>query len=143
MNIYLNFSGNAKEALDFYGQVFHSKGREITHYGDAPAEEGQEIPENVKNMIMHSVIEIDGMDVSLADHPKEMGDNIEIGNNISLVLNPDDVDDAKRIFTSLKDGGKVKLDLQETFWADAYGQLIDKFGVSWMINVQKQEQFGE
>lgn len=88
-------------------------------------------------MIMHSVIEIDGMDVSLADHPKEMGDNI------SLVLNPDDVDDAKRIFTSLKDGGKVKLDLQETFWADAYGQLVDKFGVSWMINVQKQEQFGE
>ena len=85
MNIYLNFAGNAQAALDFYGEVFQTKGREITRYGDLPDIAGQEVSADAKNLIMHSVIDIDGLQVN----------------------------------------------------------LVDKFGVNWMVNVQKQERFGE
>jgi PhnB protein len=30
--------------------------------------------------------------------------------------------------------------VQETFWANRFGMLTDKFGVNWMIDLEKPQQ---
>ena len=42
--------------------------------------------------------------------------------------------DAKRTFAALAEGGKVTMPLQKTFWAEAFGMLVDRFGTPWMVN---------
>ena len=41
--------------------------------------------------------------------------------------------DAKKRFDALAAGGKVTQPLTETFFADAFGMVTDKFGLSWMV----------
>jgi uncharacterized glyoxalase superfamily protein PhnB len=43
---------------------------------------------------------------------------------------------ADRLFTALIDGGQVTMPLCQTFWSPRFGMAVDRFGVTWMINVQ-------
>jgi PhnB protein len=42
--------------------------------------------------------------------------------------------EAERLFHALEEGGKVRMPLQQTFWATRFGMLVDRFGTPWMIN---------
>ncbi|MNV34569.1 hypothetical protein D3C71_1259950 [compost metagenome] len=53
---------------------------------------------------------------------------------IALALVYPTVSDAQRVFDQLADGGNVTMPLQKTFWADAYGALLDRFGTRWMVS---------
>ncbi|PYE44383.1 hypothetical protein DFQ00_12322 [Paenibacillus barcinonensis] len=44
-----------------------------------------------------------------------------IGDNVTITINTDTVEEAKSIFGKLEVGGKVHLPIQETFWSPAYG----------------------
>jgi len=44
--------------------------------------------------------------------------------------------DAQRVFDALAQGGRVTMPLQKTFWAKAFGMLVDRFGTPWMINAE-------
>ena len=39
-----------------------------------------------------------------------------------------------RIFGALAEGGSVQMPLGETFWAEAFGMVTDRFGTPWGIN---------
>ena len=54
----------------------------------------------------------------------------------STTLNVDSIAEAERIYNELKEGGTVKMALQETFWAVRFAMLVDRFGIPWMINCQ-------
>ena len=41
--------------------------------------------------------------------------------------------EAERIFSALSEGGEVFMKLQQTFFASRFGQLRDRFGITWMI----------
>ena len=56
------------------------------------------------------------------------------GNNISLVIVSASMNDIKSLFSKLKEGGSVGMDLQETFWSKCYGSLTDKFGIHWQLS---------
>ncbi|HVI42144.1 MAG TPA: VOC family protein [Anaerovoracaceae bacterium] len=60
------------------------------------------------------------------------------GNNISLVLRSDDVDELKTMFNQLKEDGNVTMELQETFWSKCYGFVIDKFGIGWQLSYDNE-----
>ena len=53
------------------------------------------------------------------------------------MLHTEDLDEAKRAFEALAEGGKVGMAFGETFWSPGYGNLTDRFGVPWMINCEK------
>lgn len=57
----------------------------------------------------------------------------------SISLNVDSIAEAERVFKALADGGKVDMPLDATFWAARFGMLVDKFGVSWMVNCEKDQ----
>jgi PhnB protein len=51
----------------------------------------------------------------------------------SVALNYEAVDEARRVFDALADGSMVIVPLQATFFAEAFGMVIDRFGTPWAI----------
>ncbi len=38
-------------------------------------------------------------------------------------------------FNNLAEGERITMPLAKQFWGDIYGQLTDKFGIHWMVNI--------
>lgn len=134
---YINFSGNCREAVEFYAGVFGTEQPKIMLYGDAPAEEGHPLTEETKKLVMHTELKIKGSTVMFSDVPPGMP--FTVGNNISLVFVSDDLEEIQFVFNRLKAGGTVTMDLQETFWSKAYGFVTDKYGVGWQLSYGSKE----
>ena len=87
--------------------------------------------------IAHSNVRIAGSDIMMSDGMPP-GSNTQYA-GFTLVLDTQDVNEGKRWFDNLADGGNIKMAWQETFWAHGFGKVTDKYGVPWMINVVKQQ----
>lgn len=135
---YLNFPRNTEEAFNFYKIVFGSEfsGGGIARFGDFPPPEGApQLAEEDKNLIMHIELPILGGHVLMAtDAPESMGFQVNKGNNIYIMLEPDTKAETKRLFDALAEGGVVSMELQDMFWGAYYGSCTDKFGILWMFN---------
>lgn len=68
-----------------------------------------------------------------------MGHKVVFGTNVSINLEPDTREEARRLFLALAEGGKVTMDLQDMFWGTYFGALTDKFGVQWMVNCTEKK----
>jgi PhnB protein len=44
--------------------------------------------------------------------------------------------EGQRIFNALAEGGQVFMPYQKTFWAEGFGMLVDRFGMTWMVNCE-------
>ena len=71
-----------------------------------------------------------------ADTPPGM--EFDAGTNINLCLNGPDMDKLSGWYAALGEGGQVEMPLTPTFFADKFGMVADKFGVSWMILAAKK-----
>ncbi|WP_045522417.1 VOC family protein [Neobacillus niacini] len=137
VDVYLNFNGNTREAVDFYAKVFKTEAPNIMTFGESPQHPDYPLPEEAKNLVMHTRLNIDGSNVMFSDTFPGMP-FIE-GNNVTLALVSKNMDDLKSWFEQLKDGGTVGMELQETFWSKLYGQVTDKFGIHWQLNYDNGE----
>jgi PhnB protein len=54
----------------------------------------------------------------------------------SVSLQVDTPAEAERYFSALSDGGNITMPIGQTFWALRFGMLVDRFGVSWMVNCE-------
>jgi PhnB protein len=137
VDVYVNFNGNTREAVEFYAQVFGTEKPNIMTFGEAPPSPEFPLPEEAKNLIMHTRLNIDGSNVMFSDVFPGMP--FVVGNNISLSIVNNNEEAIKSWFNKLKEGGTVTMDLQETFWSKCYGQLTDKFGIAWQFNYDNGE----
>ncbi|CAM3378672.1 VOC family protein [Aeromicrobium ponti] len=136
VNAYLNFNGNTREAVEFYAEVFETEKPEIMTFGDSPPNPEYPLPEEAKNLVMHTRLNICGSNVMFSDTFPGMP--FTVGNNINLAIVIKEPDDLKKYFNKLKEGGTVGMELQETFWSKCYGQLTDKFGITWLFNYDSE-----
>ena len=127
---YLNFAGNAREAMDFYAQALGGKVTQRFTYGESPMAE-QCGPASADH-VMHSQVEIGGAMLMGADGPPPH----DAGSTCVNIM-PDSIEEAERIFAALSQGGSVQCPLEETFWAHRFGLLADKFGKGWLVNCLK------
>ena len=130
MNVepYLFFEGRTEEALEFYKQKLGAKVEALMRYKDNP--DPQYNPPNSSNKVMHALFSIGDTKVMASDgncvgKPSFQG--------FALTLNAVDVEDAKRRFTALAEGGNVQMPLGETFFAKSFGMVADRFGMNWMV----------
>jgi len=130
LGIFLNFNGNCADALKFYSEVFRAEHGMIMRYGDTPG--GNQIP-GYDDKIMYSDIKIGDQNLMLSDAPPQ--DSYIIGNNICLNYSSNDIENLKRIFAALSEGGTVLMPQQKTFFSEFYGMVTDKFGIYWNIMV--------
>ncbi len=126
---YLNFRGNAREAMEFYREVF---GGELTvatfadfHASSDPGEDG---------LVMHSYLEgPEGIRFMSADVPRRM--EFRPGTNFSMSLSGDDETALRRYFEKLSEGGSVLQPLEKAPWGDTFGMCADRFGITWLVNI--------
>lgn len=137
VDVYLNFNGNTREAVEFYAEAFGTEKPQIMTFGEAPQSPDYPLPEEAKNLVMHTRLNIEGSNVMFSDVFPGMP--FVAGNNISLAVVSKNLDNIQTFFNKLKEGGKVGMELQETFWSKCYGQVTDKFGIEWQFNYDSGE----
>jgi PhnB protein len=137
INAYINFNGNCREAVAFYAEVFGTEKPEIMTFGDAPSDPEFALTEEMKSLVMHTQLNICDSIVMFSD--TFTGMPFVVGNNISLAIVIESIDEIKSIFNKLKVGGTVSMDLQETFWSKCYGTLVDKFGIGWQVSLESEQ----
>jgi PhnB protein len=129
LNPYLTFSGNAKQAMEFYQSVFGGQLRMSTfaEYGSAD--------EPFADKIMHAMLETDkGFTLMASDAPPGMKD-VTVGNNIVVSLSGEDAGDLRGYWDKLSAAGAVSTPLEKQVWGDEYGACTDQFGVEWMVDI--------
>lgn len=129
LNPYLNFDGNARQALEFYHSVFGGQ-LNLTTFADLGGD--KESPDADK--IMHGQLETEvGYTLMAADATEEMGFNGIHGFGVSL--SGDDGDLLRGYFEKLSVGGTTTMPLQKQVWGDEFGMVTDKFGIPWLVNI--------
>jgi PhnB protein len=131
LELFINFDGNCREAVEFYAKVFKSKVGNLMTYGDAPPDPNYPVPEADKNRIIYAGVPIGNIVVMFSDVPS--GSEFTKGNNVCPTVSIDDKEEVTRIFNELKKGGEVYMELQKTFFSEWFGMLEDKYGVIWQI----------
>ena len=132
LNPYLNFDGNAREALEFYHSVFGGE-LNISTFADIPMPDGQVSPDEA-DKVMHGVVAGDNhVTLMAADVPshKEFQPS-----STSLSLSGEDAGTLRRFWDQLSDGGSIGVPLAQAPWGDTFGMVTDKFGVPWMVSCE-------
>jgi PhnB protein len=126
---YLFFAGNCAEALAFYEATIGAVVSGVMRNSDAPDADSR-MPGG-DHLIMNAMLNIGGSMVMASDsgegwHQKPQG--------FALYLETPSADEAARVFAVFSDCGAVQMPLGETFWAERFGMVTDKFGTPWMVS---------
>jgi len=128
LNPYLNFRSNAKDALAFYSSVLGGELATTTF-----KEGGMSQSPTDADLIMHGQITTSsGMVLMAADTPEHL--EWSPTSNISVSLSGDDLAELTGYWDGLSEGATILEPLATAPWGDTFGMLVDKFGVSWMVN---------
>lgn len=128
---YINFDGNAREAMEFYkeqlgGELF------VMTFGEADATQG----ERAKGRLMHASLALPhGARLMASDTMPGMP--FTAGNNFMLSVACDSAEEVDRLYQGLGASGKSQMEPQETFWAFRFAMTGDKFGNNWMFSCDK------
>lgn len=132
--ISLSFKGQCREAFEFYARVLGGRITAAVPYGDGPP--GMPVDGEVKDWLMHCWLEVGDQALMGADMAPGWAPNIDKPKNgFDVTLHSDSMDEARRWFEQLAEGGRVIMPFAEVFWSPGYGSLVDRFGVPWMVNV--------
>ena len=111
---------NSNEAIEFYKKAFGAN--EIYRF---PTPDGK---------IMHAMIQIGDSFIMMSDEMPAMGASSPQtigGTPVTIHLY---VEDADKIFNqAVNAGAKVTMPMENTFWGDRYGKVLDPYGHSWSI----------
>ena len=132
LNPYLTFGGNAGEAISFYQKVLGGTLR-VQTFRDF----GAPVSEGYLDKVMHAHLDADGL-VLMASDAQE-GSVPNVGDNVSLSLSGDAGQRARltEVFDKLSDGGSTSMPLGEAPWGALFGMLTDRYGISWLINIDQ------
>ncbi len=133
LNAYLSFNGRCAEAFKAYEKVLGGKIEMLLTHGESPM--AQQTPPEWRDRIMHARLVVGDQVLMGADAPPEYYKGTQ---GFCVSIGVDDPASAERIFKGLSEGGTVQMPLQKTFWALAFGMLIDRFGTPWMVNCEEK-----
>ena len=127
LNPYLNFNGNARQALEFYQSVFGGN-LTINTFGEFGTEGSD------GDRVMHGLLETDeGYTIMGSDVTSEMEYHPIEGASVSL--SGEDTDTLHEYWDKLSASGSATMPMQKQAWGDEFGMCVDGYGVSWMVNI--------
>lgn len=126
LNPYIYFSGQAREAMEFYKSVF---GGELFTQTRTDAGMKDDHPD----WLIHARLEGGNAKLLASDTERASA----AAKKIELSLDGDNETELRGIFDKLGDGGQVRSPLNKEFWGDIFGSLTDKYGVVWMVNIRQ------
>lgn len=132
LDVYVNYRGTCEEAFRFYEQHLGGTITGMMRHAEQP---NPSIPADWQQKVLHARIRIGSMVLMGADIP-----NAEPMRSAYLTLRLDTEADAERIYRELTDGGEIFMKLEKTPFANRFAMFRDRFGASWMLLQQPQEQ---
>lgn len=133
---YIILNGNGKEAIKFYEQALEAEVLGISTYGELPQSPDYPLPEEAKDLIVHANLKIGESYLMISD--EFPGQPYVLGNQVNVALILKDRNKTKELFAKLQEGGEVIMPLQETPWSPAYGQIKDKFNITWQVSIVEE-----
>ena len=121
-NPYLFFTGNCKEAMEFYKEVFGGN-VEYAMFEGMPEMDGK---------VMHAHLTGGLIEFMASDGMRTEPYGVC---SITLSLGGKDTEVLTGLFNKLAEGGKIDSPLKVEAWGDTFGTLTDKFGTDWMVNI--------
>ena len=132
LNPYLNFNGNARQALEFYATVFGGQPT-LSTFADFGAKDSPDA-----DRIMHGALETDaGYSIMAADVTSDMEYHSMAGCSISI--SGDDADNLHGYWDKLSAGGTTTMPMSKQVWGDEFGMCVDQFGVPWLVNISQPQ----
>lgn len=133
INPWINFNGNAEEALTFYKSIFGGDFTKIIRFKDIASSE-LPVSDADAEKIMLIALPIGKNNVLLAnDVPAFMGKVNENENRSKISVSTDTKKEADTIFNGLSAGGQVEVPIGETAWGGYFGMFRDKYGIEWTV----------
>ena len=133
LNPYLSFKGDCAEAFSFYERCLNGKILFSMTHGNSPMSEGT--PPEMRDKIMHMSMQAGDAVLMGSDIPAEHYQKPSPTCQIALGIK--DPAEAEKVFNALSEGSTIHMPLQETFWAQKFGMLTDRYGFGWMISCDK------
>ena len=128
LNPYISFVDNCEEAINLYARCLNGKIESIQRFSEMPGSKPEQ-----KDLVLHSVVRL-GDDCILFASDSMNATSSDKANNVSLSLDFDSIEEINSAFAAISEGGKVTMELQDTFWNARFGMCTDKFGIAWMFN---------
>jgi PhnB protein len=125
LDLYLNYAGNCEEAFRFYEQHLGGKVTMMMRHEEHP---NPQLPPDFGKKILHAHLELGGAALLGADIP-----GTEPMRSAYASLTLDTAADAERVYALLADGGQIFMKMAQTFYAERFAMLRDRFGTSWML----------
>jgi PhnB protein len=130
---YLFFDGRCEEAVEFYKKALGAQVGMLMRFKESP--DPNSAPPGAGEKIMHTTLTINGQPLMASDGHAKGQPKFE---GFGLSLDYKNEADVQKAFKALSEGGKVQMPLTETFFAKSFGMVADKFGIMWMLIVEKK-----
>lgn len=128
---YLMFNGQCDEAFRLYQQTLGGEILDRHTFGNSPM--AGQFP-NWADKVMHIGMRIGEQMLLGSDAPPP---HYSRPQGLRVCLDFKDVAEAERVYQALSEDGQITMPFQETFWAERFAMVTDRYGTPWMINVAK------
>jgi predicted 3-demethylubiquinone-9 3-methyltransferase (glyoxalase superfamily) len=127
---FLMFEGQAEEAMNFYTTLFaKSSIINLVRYG--PNEPGAE------GTVVHAVFELNGQNFMCMD--SYVKHDFTFTPSMSLFILCETEPEIDRLFEKLSHAGQVLMPLDHYPFSEKFAWVNDRFGVSWQLNLVKNQ----
>lgn len=131
---------NGKKAIKLYEDIFDAK---LIRHEPFNKEMGQNFgfPDNFDydNSTMHARVEIYGAIIYLADNI--LAEEFKSSGNVEITLDLDNKEQLEKIYEKAKkQGSKIKMELEKTFWGAYFARFEDTEGIGWQLNFSENPQ---
>ncbi|MEM7127760.1 MAG: VOC family protein [Chloroflexota bacterium] len=124
---YLIFTGNCREAMEFYRDCLNGEMTLMDTLADSP----MDVPEEAAHLIFNSEMRAEGISIRASDN---LPSNETIfGSNFSLFTQFSDKEEMSDAYDKLSVGGEVMMPLADTPSGGSFGMFADKYGIQWML----------
>ncbi|MFP7479918.1 VOC family protein [Terribacillus saccharophilus] len=138
INSYIVTNGNGQEAVKLYEEALGAQVLSIQTFGDMPEDPNHPVPAEAKDRVLHAHLKVGNNDLMLSD--TFPGQPLELGDQVGIAVITSSPEETKDVFEKLSSGGEIIMELQQTFWSTLYGQVKDKFGVTWQVSTEGQSK---
>lgn len=127
---YITLEGRTKEAIQFYEKAIGAEVISIFTYGEMP-DMPNTFTDDLKDLVAHAKLKVGETELMFSDAP--YGSPIENGKRVTICITTNDVEKSKRIYEALRQGGQVNMPFKEEPFSPGFGDVTDKFGVTFQI----------
>lgn len=124
---YLQFDGSCRQAMQFYETSLGGE-LQLNPYPEATSSAAR---------IMHAQLSRAGTPLLMASDSPE--GPVKAGNNFSVSVECESVDEIERLFAAIGKSGSIRLPLGDTPWGARFGMLTDQFGIQWIFNLAQRQ----